>query len=157
MPLVAIFQSKNLPDSQPLPALRIASAHISKDTWYIICLTSPRAIPGQLLVDRLAQLTKQLDTEEGTPRTDRDHRIGPLNIGPLDWQCAQPSPRVQIRHAVTTPVVAYSNGVEGLTPQRMERVSDGENLRYTIATVCNARFSIRGKSSVASGTPRTHL
>jgi hypothetical protein len=95
------------------------------------------------LVDRLAQLTKQVGTEEGTPSTDRDHRIGHLNIGPLDWHCAQASPRVQIRHAVTTPVVAYRNSVEGLTPQRMERVSDSENLRYTIATVCNARFSIR--------------
>jgi hypothetical protein len=120
-------------------------AHISKDISHIIYLTSPRAIQGHLLVDRLAQLTKQVGTEEGTPSTNRDHRIGPLNIGPLDWQCAQASPRVQIRHAVTTPVVAYRNGVEGLTPQRMERVSNGENLRYTIATVCNARFSIKAR------------
>ena len=134
-------------------------AHIFTDILHIICLTSPRVPPGQLLVDRLAQLAKQVGTEEGTPRTDSDHRIGPLNIGPLDWQCAQPSFCVEIRHAVTTPVVAYGNrfegpspqrmksvrdsGVEGLTSQRMERVSDSENLRYTIATVCNARFSTR--------------
>jgi len=120
-------------------------AHILEDILHIICLTLPRVLPRQLLVGRLAQLAKQVGTEEGTPSTDRDHRIGHLNIGPLDWQCAQASPRVQIRHAVTTPVVAYRNGVEGLTPQRMERVSDSENLRYTIATVCNARFSIRGR------------
>ena len=109
---------------------------------------------GQLLVDRLAQLAQHVGTEEGTPRTDRDHRIGPLNIGPLDWQCAQPSFCVEIRHAVTTPVVAHGNRFEGLSPQRMKSVRDGENLCSTIATVCNARFSIREKWKVVLGMRR---
>ena len=67
------------------PMLR---AHILKNILHIICLTSLRIFPGQLPVDRLPQLAQHVGTEEGTPRTDRDHRIGPLNIGPLDWQCA---------------------------------------------------------------------
>ena len=123
--------------------------HILQDILHIICLTSPRVIPKQLLVDLLAQLAQQVGTEEGTPRTDRDHRIGPLNIGPLDWQCAQPSFCIEIRHAVTTPVVAHGNRFEGLSPQRMKSVRDSENLCSTIATVCNARLSIKAKSSQA--------
>jgi hypothetical protein len=52
---------------------------------HIIYLTSPRVLPGLLFVDHLAQLAKQVGTEEGTPSTDRDYRIGPLNISPFDW------------------------------------------------------------------------
>lgn len=125
-------------------------AHIFTDILHIICLTSPRVPPGRLLVDRPAQLAQQVGTEEGTPRADSDHRIGPLNIGPLDWQCAQPSFCVEIRHAVTTPVVAHGNRFEGPSPQRMKSVRDSENLCFTIATVCNARLSIKEKSSAPS-------
>ena len=145
----ALSRRRRAPESRFL-------AHILKDIIHIICLTSPRVLPGRLLVDRPAQLEQQVGTEEGTPRTNRDHRIGPLNIGPFNWQCAQPSFCVQIRHAVTTPVVAHGNRFEGLSPQRMKRVRDGENLCSAIATVCNTRFSIKGKSSAAWGTPRTH-
>jgi hypothetical protein len=91
-------------------------AHILEYILHIICLTLLRVLPGQLLVDRLAQLAKHVGSEEGTPRTDRDHRVGPLNIGPLDWQCAQPPFCVEIRHAITTPVVAHGNRFEGLSP-----------------------------------------
>ena len=127
------------------PMRQMLLAHILKDILHIICLTSPRVLPGHLLVDRLSQLAKHVGTEEGTPRTDRDHQVGPLNIGPLDWQCAQPPFCVEIRHAVTTPVVAHGNGFEALSPQRMKSVRDGENLRDTIATVCNTRFSIKAR------------
>jgi hypothetical protein len=60
-------------------------AHISKDMLHIIFLTSPLLLLGQLFVDHLAQLAKQVGTEESTPSTDRDYRIGPLNISPFDW------------------------------------------------------------------------
>jgi hypothetical protein len=52
---------------------------------HIIFLTSPLLLLGQLFVDHLAQLAKQVGTEESTPSTDRDYRIGPLNISPFDW------------------------------------------------------------------------
>jgi hypothetical protein len=94
--------------------------------------------------------------KKATPSADGDHRIGPLNISPLDWQCAQPALCVQIRHAVPAPVVAHGNGFEGLAPQWMKGMRHGKNLRATIATICNGRFSIRGRSRAAWALCRRH-
>jgi hypothetical protein len=64
---------------------KMACAHISKDILHIIYLTSAYVLPRQLFVDQHAQLAQQVSPEEGTTSADRDHRIGSLNISPLDW------------------------------------------------------------------------
>jgi len=98
-----------------------------------------------LFVHQPAQLAQVIGTEEGAPCADRDHRVGPVNISPFDRQRAQSPFCVQIRHTVAAPVVPYHKDFEGLPPQRMEGVRDGENIYATITTVCSPRFSPRPK------------
>jgi len=90
-------------------------------------------------------LAQQVGTEQGPPRTDCDHRIGRVDIGPFDRHGAQPTSCVQIRYTVSAPVVPHSKDFEGLAPQRMERVRDSENFCAIITTICNARLLPRPK------------
>ena len=121
---------------------------------HTICLTSCALAPSHLLVDQAPQLPQQVGTEEGSPRANRDHRIGRVDVGPFNQQRAQPPFCVHIGHAVLAPVVPYDEDFEALAPQWMERVGDRENLYATITTVCSARFSPKGKWNLVSATLR---
>jgi hypothetical protein len=105
-----------------------------------------------LFVDQPAQLMQQIDAEEGAPPGHRHQRVRRADIRPFDQQRAQPPLRVQIGHAVSAPVVAHSKDVESLSPQRMERMCDGENFCATATTVCNARFSPKARWNPGSST-----
>jgi hypothetical protein len=90
-------------------------AHISKDIWDVICLTRRGLPPRQLFVDQLAQLTYPIGAEQGATRTQRDYRIGPVDIGPLQRQRPQTPLPGQIRDAIPTPIVAYREDFKGLS------------------------------------------
>jgi hypothetical protein len=91
-------------------------------------------------------LAQQIGAEKGATSADHDHQIGCVDISPLDWQRTQTPLGAQVRDAVPTPIVAHREQIKALSSQRMKGMRDGENLRVTVATVCNARFSPRLRS-----------
>jgi len=108
-------------------ATRHHPAHIYRDTLNIICLTFGHLLAGHLFVDQPAQLAQKVGPKQSAPSANRDHRIRRANIRPFHWQCTQPLFCVQIRHTIPAPVVTHNQHFEGLSPQWMERVRDGEN------------------------------
>ena len=128
------------------------SAHIYKDIVHIICLTSHRLLSGHLFIDQRAQLVQQIGTKEGSVSADPHHQIGFVDIRPLERQSTQTSVGIQIRDAISTPVVANSKEFEALALQRMERVCDSENSCAETPTICNAQFSPKAVWNPVSGT-----
>ena len=124
LPVLYRLQAELLATVQPG---KIATEHNSQDIYHVICLTLRNLPPSHLLVDQPAQLAQTIGAEQGATSADRDYEIGLVDISPLDRQRAQPPLSVQIRDAVPAPVVAHSNNFEGLTPQRMKGMRDGEN------------------------------
>jgi len=105
-----------------------------------------------LFINQRAQLAQQIGTKEGSVSAERHHQIGLVDICPLERQRTQPSVGIQIRDAISTPVVANSKEFEALAFQRMERVCDSENSCPETPTICNAQFSPKVALNPASGT-----
>ena len=91
-----------------------ASGYIYRDIRDVIPLTSRNLPLPQPLIDEPAQFSQQVRPEQRTACPSTDYEVGFENIGPLNWQRAQPAIGARIRHAVSAPVVAHGEKIERL-------------------------------------------